>query len=45
MLKQLVPVLLLLVVLRLRKNLLLVSQILRVRLQLVIPLMRQVAKQ
>ena len=43
--KQLVPVLLLLVVLRLRKNLLLVSQILRVRLQLVIPLMRQVAKQ
>ena len=45
MLKLLVPVPLLLVMLKLQKNLLLASQIPRVRLQLVIPLMQQVAKQ
>ena len=45
MLKRLALALLRLVALKLQQNLLLVSQIPRVRLQLVIPLMQQVAKQ
>ncbi|OAM42852.1 hypothetical protein A7Q00_06195 [Eikenella halliae] len=45
MLKRLALALLRLVALKLQQNLLLVSQIPRVRLQLVIPLMQQVSKQ